>query len=292
MTGFASGQGAKHGFSWTWELRAVNARGLDLRLRMPDWLPGLEQTLRTALTGVLARGSVTLNLRLTREETASSVRVVPETLTAALENLNQIEATARAAGVALVPTTALDVMALRGVLDSAPEITDAEALSKTLQGDFASVLQDFLDMRAAEGLSLADIIDAQLTEIEQLTEQATAQARARLPKVEQAFRENIARILDNSEAVDEGRLAQELALLAVKADVTEETDRLLTHIKAARALLGEDGPRGRKFDFLMQEFNREANTLCSKSQDSDLTATGLDLKAVIDQMREQIQNVE
>jgi len=292
MTGFASGLGAQDGFSWSWELRAVNARGLDLRLRVPDWLPGLEQALRASLGGAMARGAVTLNLRLARDDTAAHAQIDSAALAAALHNLNRIEHEARVAGVTLASPTAVDLMALRGVLNAAPEVTDAEALSKALQVDFKQILKDFLEMRASEGASLAGIITTQLDEIDRLTCLAADQASARLPKVEQVLRENLAKVLENSDGVDEGRLVQELALLAVKADVMEETDRLKTHIKAARALLSEDGPRGRKFDFLMQEFNREANTLCSKSQDSDLTATGLDLKAVIDQMREQIQNVE
>ncbi|MGB0902821.1 YicC/YloC family endoribonuclease [Halocynthiibacter sp.] len=292
MTGFASGQGAQDGFSWTWELRSVNARGLDLRLRVPDWLPDIERVLKSKLNSVLSRGSVTLNLRLMRDEAASAVQINTDALATVLSNLAVVEAQARSAGVTLAAPTSVDLMAMRGILDTAPEVTDTEGLTAMLLSDFQGVLDDFLRMRATEGLSLADIITTQLDQIEDLSVRANDLAKARFPKMEQTLRENLSRVLDNSEAMDETRIAQELALLAVRADVTEETDRLLTHVKAARDLLGQTGPCGRKFDFLMQEFNREANTLCSKSQDKELTATGLDLKAVIDQMREQIQNVE
>ncbi|MGB0968829.1 MAG: YicC/YloC family endoribonuclease, partial [Halocynthiibacter sp.] len=202
MTGFASGQGAQDGFSWTWELRSVNARGLDLRLRVPDWLPDIERVLKSKLNSVLSRGSVTLNLRLMRDEAASAVQINTDALATVLSNLAVVEAQARSAGVTLAAPTSVDLMAMRGILDTAPEVTDTEGLTAMLLSDFQGVLDDFLRMRATEGLSLADIITTQLDQIEDLSVRANDLAQARLPKMEQTLRENLSRVLDNSDAMD------------------------------------------------------------------------------------------
>ena len=226
MTAFASARGEHESYSWAWELRSVNGKGLDLRLRVPDWLEGLEAALRAELTKSVVRGNVTLTLRLTRSEQTGAL--------------------------------------VRG----------------------------FLKMRGEEGAALARILGDQLDMVAALTADAAALAEARKDAMAETLRANLARVLDQAQGADPDRVAQELALIAVKSDVREEIDRLGAHVGAARALLDSGGAVGRKLDFLMQEFNREANTLCSKAQDSDLTAVGLDLKAVIDQMREQVQNIE
>jgi uncharacterized protein (TIGR00255 family) len=203
-----------------------------------------------------------------------------------------IEAAAEAKDIELAPTTALDLLQSRSITvteDLAPEA--AAALSSHLIKDIPSLLKSFLGARSAEGAALTQVIDRQLSEIEGLVAASTLAAKAREPNVKAALAENMKRIMHSVDA-DPGRIAQELALLAVKADITEELDRLQAHCLAARDLLQQTGPVGRKFDFLCQEFNREANTLCSKSGDADLTRIGLALKAVIDQLREQIQNVE
>ncbi|TMM54615.1 YicC/YloC family endoribonuclease [Sulfitobacter sabulilitoris] len=292
MTGFASATGALPPHSWSWELRAVNGKGLDLRLRVPDWIDGLETGLRAQLVKVVARGNVTLSLRITREDTGGAQRVNAGQLNAVLNALAEIEAQAMDKGVSLAPSTASHIIALRGVLEQTTTQDDTTALAKVLHAEFASLVEAFNDMRQAEGAALQDVLAAQLTDIETLTTTAAAQAEDRRADMAQALRRNLARVMENAEGADEGRVAQELALIAVKADVTEEIDRLRSHVGAARDLLGQGGPVGRKLDFLMQEFNREANTLCSKAQSSALTGTGLALKAVIDQMREQVQNVE
>jgi uncharacterized protein (TIGR00255 family) len=196
------------------------------------------------------------------------------------------------AGVSLAPSKATDIVTMRGVLEQANTVDDVATLAKTLLAEFAAVLADFNAMRASEGAALEIVLQAQLTEVETLTTQAAAMAQDRKAEMAQTLQRNLARVLENSDGVDADRLAQELALIAVKSDVTEEIDRLHAHIGAARELLVQGGPVGRKLDFLMQEFNREANTLCSKAQNSALTRVGLALKAVIDQMREQVQNVE
>ncbi|MEQ8291693.1 MAG: YicC/YloC family endoribonuclease [Roseovarius sp.] len=292
MTAFAASKGAQHGFSWTWEMRSVNGKGLDLRLRVPDWVEGLEPALRARIGKALGRGNVSLNLKLSRDDGAGALAVNAAQLEDVLTAMAEVENRAMARGVTLAPATAADLLGLRGVLDTGAADEDTEALRTTLLADFEPLLTAFLDMRATEGRALADVLTAQLDEIERLTADAAQAAEARRPDMEQAFRTALARVMDTADTADEARVAQELALLAVKADVTEEIDRLRAHIAAARDLIASGSPVGRKLDFLSQEFNREANTLCSKAQNKALTATGLELKTVIDQMREQVQNVE
>lgn len=292
MTGFATRRGEGAGWSWTWDLRAVNGKGFDLRLRLPDWVEGLEAGARALLGGRIARGNVTLSLRLTREAGAGALRIHPAALSAALAALGVAESAARSAGFELRPMTAAEVLGLKGVLDAEAEDEDSAGLAQALLVDLPALLDAFAAMRAAEGAALAAILAGQIDRIESLTAEARAAAEARRPLLEAALNDNLARVLRGAPEADPARVAQELAMLVVKADVTEELDRLVAHAAAARALLAGGGAVGRKFDFLMQEFMREANTLCSKSGNAELTRIGLDLKTVIDQMREQVQNVE
>ena len=292
MTAFASRTGSLGPVTWAWEMRGVNARGLDLRLRLPDGIEGLEHALRAALTKALARGNVTVNLRLTREDTTSGLSVDEAQLDGVLKALDMVQERAFEMGVTLGQPTAADVLAQRGVLIAAKSDDQSEALAAALIADAAPLVADFVAMRRSEGQALQDVIAAQLDQIESLTQDAAKEAEARAPQVRENLTNALRRVLDDVAEIDEVRIAQELAVLAVKSDVTEEIDRLGAHVAAARDLLAADIPAGRKFDFLAQEFNREANTLCAKAQAKDLTAIGLDLKAVIDQMREQIQNVE
>lgn len=293
MTGFASSQGSLGHHNWSWEIRSVNAKGLDLRLRVPDWLEGLETQLRAQLGKALARGNVSLALRVSRgDDAGGQLELNTAVLGAVLQAVATVEATAAAAGVQTAPTSAADLLALRGVLEQSSGNEDPAPLVKELSKEFASLVAEFVQMRESEGAALTEILTNQLTQVALLTGVAADQAEARKPLVAAALKVNLGKILDNTEGADPGRVAQELAILAVKSDVTEEIDRLGAHVAAARELLTKGGAVGRKFDFLMQEFNREANTLCSKAQNSDLTTTGLELKAVIDQMREQVQNIE
>ncbi len=296
MTGFASRKGEGLGFAWAWDLRSVNGKGLDLRLRLPDWIEGLEPVLRADLARALSRGNVSLTLKLSRDTAevgAGVFRLNPAALAAALSALAEIEQTAMMRGVSLRSATTAEVLVLRGVTDAAEaDMADIAPLRATLLADFAPLLADFQAMRAAEGLALAGVITAQIDRIDALTTEAGAQVLARAAAQSTALQDAMSRILANADGLDDTRLMQELALIAVKSDVTEELDRLTAHIAAARSLMAESGAVGRKFDFLMQEFMREANTLCSKSQSKPLTRIGLDLKTVIDQMREQVQNVE
>ncbi len=292
MTGFASANGALAPHSWGWELRSVNGKGLDLRLRVPDWIDGLEAGLRKQLTAAIARGNVTCNLRVTRDETAGALTVNAAQLDTVLDALHQIEMRAMDAGVSLAPSKATDIVTMRGVLEQSTTTDDVAALSTALLMEFPTVLNNFNSMRAKEGAALVNVLTGQLAEIDLLTGQAAALAEARKDEVAVTLLRNLSRVLDNTDGVDQDRLAQELALLAVKSDITEEIDRLMAHVGAARDILAEGGAVGHKLDFLMQEFNREAHTLCSKAQNTELTRIGLALKAVIDQMREQVQNVE
>ncbi|MDR5652919.1 YicC/YloC family endoribonuclease [Ruixingdingia sedimenti] len=297
MTGFAArrgqGAGALAGLGWGWEVRSVNGKGLDLRLRLPEAIEGLETAARAEAARRIARGNVTLTLKISREGGGEGLRVNPAGLSSALAALAVVTAQAQAAGVTVAAPTAAEVLSLRGVAElGGAEDEDQTALCAALLADLGPVLDDFTAMRAAEGAALAGVIGGQLDAIAALVAAARVEAEARRDRMGDALRENLARVLGNSDGADPARVAQELALIAVKMDVTEELDRLDAHVAAARGLLGQGGPVGRKLDFLMQEFNREANTLCSKAQAVALTRIGLDLKHIIDQMREQVQNVE
>ncbi|SMC44093.1 YicC/YloC family endoribonuclease [Primorskyibacter flagellatus] len=292
MTGFASGQGSAGRYRWTWEIRSVNARGLDLRLRVPDWIEGLETALRACLGKAVKRGNITLNLRLQADEGAAPQQLNADQLDATLTALAEVETRAMDRGITLAPATATGILALRGILDNSTTDTDTAGLRDTLEADFIPVLKSFCAMREAEGEALQSILTAQIDQIKLLTGEAETLGEVRRKDMAARMKTALSRALDNTDGADPDRVAQELALIAVKADVTEELDRLHAHVAAARDLLASDGPVGRRLDFLTQEFNREANTLSSKAQFQPLTRVGLDLKTVIDQMREQVQNVE
>ena len=295
MTAFSSLTGASDSQSWSWDIRSVNGRGLDLRLRLPEGIDGLEAELRKRLGARLARGNVSVNLRLKREADGQGLSLDGEMLDRVLRALEDVQARAMDMGITLGQPTAADVLAQRGVLrQDAPEADEAvvAGLTKALLADFDTLLDEFDAMRASEGAALHQALSERVDAIDGLTTDAQAAAADRLDATRATLQTNVARVLEETTEVSADRLAQELALIAVKADVSEEIDRLRAHVAAARDLLATDGPVGRKLDFLTQEFNREANTLCSKAGSADLTRIGLDLKAVIDQLREQVQNVE
>ena len=296
MTAFATsrgqGDGTLAGLSWVWEVRSVNGKGLDLRLRLPDGIEGLEPAVRAELTRRIGRGNVSAGLKLTRSTGAEGLRVNAAALSAALAAVAQVQAVAAGNGLDLAPVRATDILSLRGVTETAaPEDTDTAALLGALMAGLGAALDDYDAMRRAEGTALATVLADQLDRIAALVAEAQSAAEARRPRAAAALAEALARVAATVDA-DPARIAQELALLAVKADITEELDRLTAHVAAARALLAQGGAMGRKFDFLTQEFNREANTLCSKAGDVALTRIGLDLKHLVDQMREQVQNLE
>ncbi len=292
MTGFAALRGAGAGYDWAWEIRSVNGKGLDLRLRLPDWIDGLEAGLRAAVGAAVGRGSITLSLKIERSGGSDGPRVSRAGLATALEALAAVTQGAAQSGIELTQPSAAEVLGLRGVLETGVVEEDTGPLLAALMADFPALLDDFNRMRQAEGRALGAVLVGQLDRIDILVAAISTAAEARRPLAEAALRDNLARVLAGAAEADPARVAQELALLAVKADVTEELDRLRAHVAAARDLLQEPAAVGRKFDFLIQEFMREANTVCSKSGNADLTRIGLDLKHVIDQMREQVQNVE
>ncbi len=294
MTAYATQIGADQFHSWEWEMRGVNARGLDVRIRFPEGLGALDASLRAQIKSRLTRGAISVSLRQSKSAVTEGLAIDPTQLDAVLAGLDKIQDRAMQMGITLAQPTSADVLAQRGVwptggVDAGDE---TDAMITALEADFGGLLDKFIEMRAAEGAALETIIAGQLQTIEGLTAQAKSVAQDAQAGAPDALAQALSRITNAASDIDPDRIAQELALLTVKADVTEELDRLLAHIDAARALLTTPGPKGRKLDFLSQEFNREANTLCSKSNSTALTNIGVELKVVIDQMREQIQNVE
>ncbi|MFB9150495.1 YicC/YloC family endoribonuclease [Roseovarius ramblicola] len=292
MTAFATRSVEDGPRARVWEMRGVNGKGLDLRLRLPEGTEGLETRLRSAAAKRLARGNVTVVLRFHDMAEAGGLSLDEDALDVALAALAETERRADAAGLTLAPSTAAQVLALRGLLETGGAPVADAADGPALEAEFAALLGDFVAMREAEGAALARVIADQLDRIAALVTQAGGVLDTRAGAIAEAHHAALARVTDQAGQVPPERIAQELALVAVRLDVTEEIDRLRAHVAAARELLAQGSPVGRKFDFLAQEFMREANTLCSKAQNADLTAVGLDLKTVIDQMREQIQNVE
>jgi uncharacterized protein (TIGR00255 family) len=289
MTGFAHSEGAVEGLSWAWELRSVNGRGLELRFRLPSGFDMLEPALREAAARLLKRGNITANLTVRRDD---QPKLAPDPV--ALEQVLALatELAARIPGAA--PPRAEALLALPGVLraNQAPSEEISAAAQAAVCAGFDSALAAMSLARSGEGARLGLILSGQLAEISAL--HATASTEAADQPAEQRARmlETVRALLAEVPALPEERIAQEVALLAAKSDVREELDRLAAHLHAAGALLDEAVAIGRRFDFLVQEFNREANTLCSKSASVALTTTGLKLKAAIEQLREQVQNIE
>ena len=285
MTGFARTEGSDAGLAWVWELRSVNGRGLDLRFRLPSGWDALEPTLRDAAGKALKRGNVTANLSIKRE---NEPRLVPDP--AALEQALTLvmELHARIPGSPVPRAEAL--LGLPGVMRPAQAEEAVDTAPAAL--GFTRALAALVTARQAEGARLRTTLAALLDEIATLRSRAADEA-ADQPAAQRArVMENLTNLLREAPSLPEDRIAQEVALLAARSDVREELDRLAAHIDAAHALLREAANIGRRFDFLVQEFNREANTLCSKSASVALTATGLKLKATIEQLREQVQNIE
>ena len=290
MTGFGHADGEYEAFRWIWELRSVNGRGLDVRVRMPTDLSTLESAIREKTAQKFKRGNIQISLQLSRNAGETQIRINQEALRQVLSVLAEIENQA-----GLAPSTASGILNIRGVVEQVELHETEEAREKrhnAVQKSFEIALADLFASRAAEGSRLHAVVSGQVDEISRLTGAAAARASNAVSLLRQRLSEQLAVILGNSSSLSEERLAQEVALLATRADIREEIDRLNAHVENAQGLLKEIGPVGRKLDFLIQEFNREANTLCSKSPDTELTRIGLDLKVQIEQLREQIQNIE
>lgn len=290
MTGFGRAHGRDDAIAWQWEVRSVNGRGLDLRLRLPPGADGLEPQVRAMLARHLQRGNVTANLVIKREAAASPIRINQDALATVLFAAARLQAETGAA-----PPTVDGLLALRGVLEIEEQGDDdlaSVARAGALLASLESAVAELVAARRAEGDRLALVLTEQLDEIERLTG-AVAAAPSRTPDAIRArLGDQVRRLLDTGASFDTERLHQEAVLLATRADVEEELKRLSSHVTAARELVAGGSAIGRKLDFLSQEFNREANTLCSKANATEVTRLGLALKVVIDQMREQVQNIE
>lgn len=290
MTGFARTEGLSGVASWAWEVRSVNGRGLDMRLRLAPGHEGLEPKVRELASRHVTRGSLSINLNMKRSEGVAQIRVNEAALAQVIAALDLVRGR-----IASAPPQAEALLGVRGVLEVAEGDDDPEAVrvrQEEMLSGLANAFSALVAMRAEEGARLARILETQLATIEGLVAQVAASPAHSPDAMRQKLKEQVARLLGEAPTLDEARLYQEAALLATRADVEEELKRLGAHIAAARALLTSKDPSGRRFDFLAQEFNREANTLCSKSADTEITRIGLELKAVIDQMREQVQNIE
>jgi uncharacterized protein (TIGR00255 family) len=290
MTGFARAEGEADGVAWTWELKSVNGKSLDLRFRLPGGFDALELPLRTLVSERVKRGSVSVNLTIARTAAAANLQVnraaLEQVLALARELAREIEA---------APPRIDGLLALRGVLESGEELPDPAARerreARLLEG-CGKALDALAIMRRAEGARLGVVLVERLQEIGGLVAAAEATAATQPDAIRARLKTLVETLRDAVPSVSEERLAQEAALLVARGDIREELDRLGAHIAAARELLAEGGAIGRRLDFLCQELNREANTLCSKSADVELTRIGLALKAGIEQLREQVQNIE
>ncbi len=289
MTGFARAEGAVDGVVWAWELRSVNGRTLDVRFRLPNGWDGMEAGWRDAAGKALKRGNVTANLTIKRQ-----VETRLELDPAALEQVLLIATDLHRRIPGSPPPSAEALLSLPGVLRQAQTDQQAEkaAASVAVQTGFGAALDDLVASRQAEGNRLATVLNRQLEEIAALCDAAATQAAGQPAAQRARMLDNLQTLLRETPNLPEDRIVQEVAILASRSDVREELDRLASHLAAAHDLLREAVNIGRKLDFLIQEFNREANTLCSKSASAALTATGLKLKAGIEQMREQVQNIE
>jgi uncharacterized protein (TIGR00255 family) len=290
MTGFARIDGTHGDTSWYWEARSVNGRNLDLRLRLPSGFEALEIKARGLCQEKLARGNCTISLWARRESGKMEIRLNEAALAQAQAVAERAQALTE-----LKPPRLDTLLGMRGVVEvvEGEESEEAQAaLAHALIAGLAAALDQLVSARAAEGERLQQVIGKQLATIGSLVERA-AGASARQPvAIAARLAEQIGRLTEVGSGLDPERLHQEALLLAAKADIQEELDRLRAHVAAADELIESDQPVGRKFEFLAQEFNREANTLCSKASDIEISRTGLELKTVIDQLREQVQNIE
>lgn len=294
MTGFSRATGVhsgiESGVAWTWEMRSVNGKGLDVRLRLPQGFERLEIAARKACGAVLNRGNLQVSLALKGEGRTPLPTVNAQALQSVLDAVKSIENSAD-----VEKSSAAQILALRGVTEIAEPVleqSEADALDKALLLGLDEALKAMQTHRTAEGKELANVLLGQIAQIESLTEKAKSDPATDIETIRSRYLEQIQKMQSDSSNLDQDRLHQEAAILATKADISEELDRLNAHTNAARDLIKQGSPVGRKLEFMAQEFNREANTLCSKANALSITETGLELKVVIDQFREQVLNVE
>ncbi len=290
MTGFARADGAYGAYGWHWEVKSVNGKSLDVRCRMPHGMDNIEQMARKLAANYFRRGNFQIGLQMSREAGDSRYHI-NETILASI--MQAAEKASRQ--YKLDPPKIGELLALRGVLELVEDTDDDEVIKardKAIMQSLDEAFTSLNEMRCSEGAHMQTVMQGHLDRIEQLTIEAR-DCPSRAPQaIEARFAELVSRLLERSDDLDRDRLHAEAIIIATRADVQEELDRLFAHIAAARELVQSDEPVGRKFDFLAQEFNREANTLCSKASDGELSRIGLDMKTTIDQLREQVQNIE
>lgn len=292
MTGFARAEGGDALYAWAWEIKSVNGRGLDLRWRLPPGFDALEPRLRPLLTKACTRGSLQVNLQLSAKSGGEALSLNKPLVDRILAL--QAELAKDPAAKDLAPMTMDGLFALRGVLESekGDDEAEKEKRNRALEKDFGAALEGLTAARAREGEALYKLLSKQIGAIGKLVAKARRSAEAQPKALAKRLEGQLAELLSEERQVTQERLAQEVALLAVKTDVREELDRLEAHVAEALALLQGGGVIGRRLDFLCQEFNREANTLCSKAESIALTRLGLELKTLVDRLREQVQNLE
>jgi uncharacterized protein (TIGR00255 family) len=290
MTGFARRHGVCGSYGWAWEIKSVNGKGLDLRLRTPPGWDAIEAPVRVRAGEALTRGSIQAGLTVERGGAAPVVRVNAAVLDAILETVRQL-----APKIEASPPSLDGLLALKGVI----EVSDSEEREDERRGaegavvdGFAQAITALREMRRHEGEALGRVLSVRLAEIDALAQRAEHAPGRKPDAIRARLAEQVATLLAQSERFDPDRLHQEAIMIATKADVREELDRLAAHVAQAKHLIGQGGPIGRRLDFLAQELNREANTLCAKANDVELTNIGLELKAAVEQFREQVQNVE
>jgi uncharacterized protein (TIGR00255 family) len=290
MTGFARSHGTSGPYAFEWELKSVNAKGFDLRMRLPPGWDEIETVARKRATEVLSRGTVYANLTVKRGNALSTVRVNEDVLNSILRIAADL-----AGKIDAVAPSVDGLMGIKGVIEVVePEVDEAEdkAAKAAVAVAFEEALTALVAMRKREGTTLGEILSQRMNEIEALAKKAEAAPGRKPEAIRARLAEQIAALLEASDRFDSDRLNQEAIMIAAKADIREELDRIASHISQTREMLGKGGPVGRRLDFLAQEFNREVNTCCSKSNDLELTNTGLEMKNVVEQFREQVQNLE
>jgi uncharacterized protein (TIGR00255 family) len=290
MTGFARSHGASGPYVFEWELKSVNAKGFDLRLRLPPGWDELESFAKKRAGEVLSRGTVYASLNVKRANAASTIRINEDVLASIIKVAGVL-----AGKIDAVAPSIDGLLGIKGVIEVIePETNEIEdkAAKAAAVAAFEQALADLVAMRQREGVTLGQILSQRMDEIERLAKRAEAAPGRKPEAIRARLAEQVAALLESSDRFDPDRLNQEAIMVAAKADIREELDRIASHISQAREMIGKGGPVGRRLDFLAQEFNREVNTCCSKSNDLELTNTGLEMKNVIEQFREQVQNLE
>jgi len=290
MTGFARGHGVSGPYAWSWEIKSVNAKGLDLRLRLPPGWDAVELPARKNATERLSRGTVYANLTVERKGVLPTVKVNEPVLNAVLATLASLSGKVDA-----TKPTLDGILALKGVIEVTEEDEsegDRRAAEAAIAEGFDKLLADLIVMRREEGATLGRLLSARLDEIAALAARAEAAPGRKAEAIKARLAEQVATLLAASQRFDSDRLHQEAILIATKADIREELDRIASHVEQVRKMIADGGPIGRRLDFLAQELNRESNTLTAKANDVELTNIGLALKSTVEQFREQVQNLE